>query len=125
GRRRGVATGPWNGRTRDSGVFCVDRERSGRAGHPGIGGYGARRQERRPGSFKLRESVSMNEPRDPVDRLLKAELRATGGDALAPATSECVDAETFAAWADGTLPPQQTGAIELHLADCARCQALM
>src|SRR6185312_7860606 len=113
------------GRTCDSGVFCVDCERSGRARHPGTGEYRARRQERRPGSFKLRESVSMNEPRDPVDRLLKAELRAIGGDALTPATSDCVDAETFAAWADGTLPPQQTSAIEMHLADCARCQALM
>jgi hypothetical protein len=36
-----------------------------------------------------------------------------------------VDAETLAAWSARALSSQQTQAVESHLADCARCQAMM
>lgn len=41
-----------------------------------------------------------------------------------PSGSTCVDAETLAAWADGTLAPAEARAVEDHLADCARCQTM-
>ncbi len=59
--------------------------------------------------------------RDPsVDRALTAALRAG-----APPSSSCIDAETFAAWADRTLSPEAAEAVESHIADCATCQAMM
>ena len=38
---------------------------------------------------------------------------------------QCVDAETLAAWADGGLPKREAAAVELHLADCERCTAML
>jgi len=40
-------------------------------------------------------------------------------------TDACVDAEQAAAWFDDGLPPVERSRIEAHLADCARCQALL
>jgi hypothetical protein len=37
----------------------------------------------------------------------------------------CLDAETLAAWADGTLNPQEIAAAEIHVSNCARCTALV
>jgi hypothetical protein len=37
----------------------------------------------------------------------------------------CLDAETLAAWAEGTVSGEAAAAIETHLADCARCQSMM
>jgi hypothetical protein len=38
---------------------------------------------------------------------------------------QCVDAETLAAWADGGLPKAEAAAVEVHLADCERCTAML
>ncbi len=66
--------------------------------------------------------MSTDSERDPsTGRLLRAALRpreTAAGDA-------CLDAETLAAWADGELYGQDAVGIETHLADCARCQAMM
>jgi hypothetical protein len=48
-------------------------------------------------------------------------MRRAGG----PRSSACLEAETLAAWSEGTLPASETVAIERHVADCARCQALV
>jgi hypothetical protein len=40
-------------------------------------------------------------------------------------SAACVDAETLAAWADGSLPKAEAAAIETHLADCERCTAMV
>lgn len=43
-----------------------------------------------------------------------------------PETSAaCVDAETLAAWADSGLPKAEAAAVEMHLADCERCTAMV
>jgi len=55
-----------------------------------------------------------------VDQMLRASMRG----AHAPADA-CVDAETLAAWTDGTLPSGQASAVEMHLSNCSRCQAMM
>jgi len=54
------------------------------------------------------------------ERLLREALREP-----APAPHACVDAETLAAWAEGTMSRAALAAFEIHAADCARCQALM
>jgi hypothetical protein len=40
-------------------------------------------------------------------------------------SAACVDAETLAAWFDGTLSTDEASAVELHVSNCARCQAVM
>ncbi len=40
-------------------------------------------------------------------------------------THPCLDAEMMAAWIDGGLPDDARLAVERHVADCARCQAVM
>jgi hypothetical protein len=57
-----------------------------------------------------------------VDRLLAETLEAHA--APAPEGS-CLDAETFAAWADDTLSAHERATAEAHAASCARCQALL
>ena len=56
------------------------------------------------------------------ERLLKdamtRRLRAAAG-------SECIDAETLAAWCDGALPPSERSFVEAHAARCARCQDML
>jgi outer membrane biosynthesis protein TonB len=37
----------------------------------------------------------------------------------------CLDAETMAAWVDRALPAAEAAAAEAHVADCARCQAVL
>jgi len=39
--------------------------------------------------------------------------------------SQCIDAETLAAWADGGLPAHDAAQVELHLSNCDRCQAVL
>jgi hypothetical protein len=56
------------------------------------------------------------------DRLLRDALRPKAPE---PTSNVCVDAETLAAWADGTMSESARAAFEIHAADCARCQALM
>jgi len=57
-----------------------------------------------------------------IDRLLTGASRGQAGPDLAG--SACVDAEMFAAWAEGTLPADRALEVERHLAGCARCQAM-
>jgi hypothetical protein len=55
-------------------------------------------------------------------RLLREALR----EHAAPASSsECLDAETLAAWSDGALSARNRTAAESHAAGCARCQAML
>ncbi len=56
-----------------------------------------------------------------VDRM----LRQVMSDGLPPAPQTCVDGETLAAWSEGTLRRAEASAVEAHVADCARCRALM
>jgi hypothetical protein len=58
---------------------------------------------------------------DVPPRLFRDALRRT---AAMPASS-CIDAETLAAWADGSLPLSHRAALESHAASCERCQALI
>ena len=39
--------------------------------------------------------------------------------------SQCIDAETLAAWADGGLPAHEAAQVELHLSNCERCQEVL
>ena len=56
-----------------------------------------------------------------LDRLLRRTLRA-GGTAAA---GGCLDPESFAAWADGTLGGGALQSAEAHVAGCARCQMIL
>jgi uncharacterized membrane protein YgcG len=66
--------------------------------------------------------VSTDRDRDPLDdRLLRRALRPNE-----PASAEaCLDAESLAAWASGTLTADAAEDVDRHLATCARCQALL
>src|SRR5438093_12781956 len=57
-----------------------------------------------------------------IDRLLRRRLEP-GADL--PATDGCVDAETLAAWMDGSLSAAALDRAEHHAAGCARCQAMV
>ena len=46
-----------------------------------------------------------------------------GSSAASP--DACLDAETLAAWADGTLKAQAATAVEAHASSCARCMAVV
>ena len=56
-----------------------------------------------------------------IERLLRQSLKIPP----AGATDACLDAETLAAWADGGLSSEELESAELHVADCARCQAMV
>ena len=57
-----------------------------------------------------------------IDRLLRQTLESKGG---AAATSACLDAETLAAWFDGTLPGAALEHAQAHAASCGRCRAIV
>lgn len=57
-----------------------------------------------------------------TDRLLRSTLRAGASSGVG---DDCLDAATAAAWADGRLDRTGRAAVETHVADCARCQALL
>jgi hypothetical protein len=40
-------------------------------------------------------------------------------------TAACIDAEALAAWAEGGLSKAESAAVEVHLADCDRCTAML
>jgi hypothetical protein len=64
----------------------------------------------------------MSSDRDRIlEQALTHELRAAG----TPPAGACLDAETLGAWADGGLDPAAMVACEAHVANCARCQALV
>jgi len=61
------------------------------------------------------------------DRNIEALLRRTlrdgdAGPAVGP--GPCLEPEQFAAWVDGSLSADDARAVELHLSNCARCQAM-
>lgn len=67
----------------------------------------------------------MNADRD-RDRLLDEALKhQLGARRDIPASSECLDAETMAAWMDGGLDAEGMAMAETHAAGCARCQAML
>lgn len=51
-------------------------------------------------------------------------MQPNGSDPQAT-TSACIDAETLAAWADGGLAKADAALVEVHLADCERCTAML
>src|SRR5262245_45299543 len=57
-----------------------------------------------------------------IDRLLRESPRVLGADA---AGDRCLDADTLAAWVDGSLSRADRGAAEAHAASCARCQSML
>jgi hypothetical protein len=60
------------------------------------------------------------------DHLLDHTLKHGLNSAAAwSAESECLDAETLAAWADGGLDRQQAALTETHLSNCGQCQELL
>lgn len=56
-----------------------------------------------------------------VERLLRQPMQAPEG----AATDECLDAETVAAWLDDELAGEELERAQTHVADCARCQAVL
>jgi len=56
---------------------------------------------------------------------LERQIGTALSDAMTPASSSCVDAETLAAWASGSLAPNDAAVVDSHLAGCARCQAML
>ncbi|HZB24888.1 MAG TPA: hypothetical protein VE379_02070, partial [Vicinamibacterales bacterium] len=58
---------------------------------------------------------------DRFDRPLARAARPHGGDV----TAACLNAETLAAWTDGSLRPAERAAAEAHAADCGRCLELL
>lgn len=61
-----------------------------------------------------------------VEALLRRALQTPpGADPSVGATAACLDAETMAAWADGGLSSHALEMAITHVADCARCQALV
>ena len=57
-----------------------------------------------------------------MDHLLR---RALSPEPDGAATRQCADAETLAAWADGSLSGEALARAEHHAAACARCQAML
>jgi len=66
-----------------------------------------------PGTMSRNESM---------DRLLERAVKARRGEAP---RDGCLDAETLAAWADGSLEARAREAAEAHAADCDRCLPLL
>lgn len=67
----------------------------------------------------MRDPVTGHDDRDrALERLLPQVL---GGVASTP----CVDGETLAAWTEGALRSSEVARVEAHVADCARCQAMV
>src|SRR2546427_6538684 len=58
---------------------------------------------------------------DVPERLLRDTLRSQMSDA----PDGCLEPETLAAWADGTLSRAERRAAEGHAAGCARCQSTL
>ena len=64
---------------------------------------------------------SPGEREQTVERLLRQSL---GTPQRGGVTDACLDAETLAAWTTGGLTGSALEAVQLHVADCARCQSL-
>jgi hypothetical protein len=71
----------------------------------------------------MKDVVTSNTGRDrTIDDLLRRTLGERGDDGSSPS---CLDAETCAAWSDGGLRDAERARVETHVADCARCQAML
>jgi hypothetical protein len=76
-------------------------------------------------------NVQRKDPREPVpernhDRSVENVLRRMlPDDVPAQPQNACPDAETFAAWHEGSLRAEAAAGMERHVADCTRCRALM
>ena len=57
-----------------------------------------------------------------IDPLLRRSAHSRAGTAP---QSDCLDAETLAAWTDGSLTAVQRSAAETHAADCDRCLSML
>ena len=57
-----------------------------------------------------------------IDPLLRRTARTRAGTAP---QGDCLDAETLAAWTDGSLTAVQRSAAETHAADCDRCLSVL
>jgi hypothetical protein len=62
-----------------------------------------------------------NRNSDPLDPILRRAMRARPG----PATPECADAESLAAYSDRSLAATERDRLETHFADCMRCQLML
>lgn len=60
-----------------------------------------------------------------IERLLRQSRPAHASPRNGGVTDSCLDAETLAAWVDGGLSGAALQDTRLHVADCARCQALV
>jgi hypothetical protein len=58
---------------------------------------------------------------EPLDAILRHAMRSQPG----PATPECADPESLAAYSDRSLSARERERLETHFADCARCQILL
>jgi hypothetical protein len=58
---------------------------------------------------------------EPLDGILRRTMRAQPG----PATPECADAESLAAYSERSVTAAQRERLETHFADCMRCQVLL
>src|ERR1700735_4474962 len=58
---------------------------------------------------------------EPLDAILRRAMRSDPG----PATPECADTESLAAYSDRSLSARERERLETHFADCARCQLLL
>ena len=58
---------------------------------------------------------------EPLDAILRHAMRSEPG----PATPECADTESLAAYSDRSLSARERERLETHFADCARCQLLL
>ena len=58
---------------------------------------------------------------EPLDAILRRAMRSQPG----PATPECADPESVAAYSDRSLSARERERLETHFADCARCQMLL
>jgi hypothetical protein len=59
------------------------------------------------------------------DRAIEHVLRGALSRQAAGPLPDCLDGETLAAWTSDGLEPDRAAAVERHLSDCARCQALV
>ncbi len=62
-----------------------------------------------------------NRNNEPLDAILRRAMRAQVG----PATPECADAESLAAYSDQSIAASERERLETHFADCMRCQVML
>jgi hypothetical protein len=71
----------------------------------------------------MEKPVDRSRERDQsTEQLLRQSLRTPHHDGV---TDSCLDAETLAAWGDGALSGAALETVQLHVADCARCQDMV